>query len=68
MYGQVISLLVEIDQKVECDQRLAVFEAMKMQHEILAPVSGVIRELNGQVGKQMAAGDIVMVIEEEDSD
>ena len=23
---------------------------------------------NGQVGKQMAAGDIVMVIEEEDSD
>ena len=38
------------------------FEAMKMQHEILASVSGVIRELNGQVGKQMA-GDIVMVIE-----
>ncbi len=67
MHGQVISLLVEIDQKVECDQRLAVFEAMKMQHEILAPVSGVIRELNGQVGKQMAAGDVVMVIEE-DSD
>ena len=68
MHGQVISLLVEVNQKVECDQRLAVFEAMKMQHEILAPVSGVIRELNGQVGKQMAAGDIVMVIEEEASD
>ena len=68
MHGQVISLLVEVNQKVECGQRLAVFEAMKMQHEILAPVSGVIRELNGRVGKQMAAGDIVMVIEEEDSD
>ena len=30
--------------------RDCLFEAMKMQHEILAPVSGVIRELNGQVG------------------
>ena len=41
MHGQLVSLLVEADQAVEKDQRLAVFEAMKMQHEILAPVSGV---------------------------
>jgi biotin carboxyl carrier protein len=37
---------------------------MKMQHEILAPVSGFVQQLNGQVGQQMAAGDVIMVIEE----
>ena len=64
MHGQLVSLLVEADQAVEKDQRLAVFEAMKMQHEILAPVSGVLQEVNGQVGQQMAAGDVIMLIEE----
>ena len=64
MHGQLASLLVEADQAVEKDQRLAVFEAMKMQHEILAPVAGVVQQVNGQVGQQMAAGDVIMVIEE----
>ena len=68
MHGQLVSLLVEPDQLVEKDQRLAVFEAMKMQHEILAPVAGVVQQLDGQVGQQMAAGDIIMVIEEAPSD
>ena len=64
MHGQLVSLLVAADQAVEKDQLLAVFEAMKMQHEILAPVSGVVKEVNGQVGQQMAAGDVIMLIEE----
>ena len=33
MHGQLVSVLVEPDQSVDKDQRLAVFEAMKMQHE-----------------------------------
>jgi len=64
MHGQLVSLLVEADQAVEKDQRLAVFEAMKMQHEILAPVSGAVQQVNGQVGQQMAAGDVIMLIGE----
>ena len=64
MHGQLVSLLVEADQGVEKNQRLAVFEAMKMQHEIRAPVSGVVQQVNGQVGQQMAAGDVIMLIEE----
>jgi geranyl-CoA carboxylase alpha subunit len=68
MHGQLVSLLVEADQAVEKDQRLAVFEAMKMQHEILAPVAGVVQQVNGQVGQQMAAGDVIMVIEEADGE
>ena len=68
MHGQLVSLLVEADQAVEKDQRLAVFEAMKMQHEILAPVAGVVQQVNGQVGQQMAAGDVIMLIEEAEAE
>ena len=68
MHGQLVAVLVEAHAKVEKDQRLAVFEAMKMQHEILAPVAGTVSELLGQVGQQMAAGDVVMVIEETTDD
>jgi len=68
MHGQLVSLLVEAQQSVEKDQRLAVFEAMKMQHEILAPLSGVVQQVKGQVGQQMAAGDVIMVIEEADGE
>ena len=68
MHGQLVTLLVEADQSGEKDQRLAVFEAMKMQHEILAPVSGVVQQLNGQVGQQMAAGDVIMLIEEAEAE
>lgn len=64
MHGQLVSLLVEPNQSVEKDQRLGVFEAMKMQHEILASVSGVVQELNAQVGQQLAAGDTILVIDE----
>ena len=63
-HGQLVSLLVEADQAVEKDQRLAVFEAMKMQHEILSPVSWVVQQVNGQAGQQMTAGDVIMLIEE----
>jgi len=68
MHGQVISLLVKSGQLVEVDERLAVFEAMKMQHEILAPTSGVVRELSAEVGQQMAVGEFMMMIEVASSD
>ena len=67
MHGQLISLLVEVGQEVECKQRLAVFEAMKIQHEILAPVAGLVLELNSEVGQQVAAGDVLILIEGEPS-
>ena len=66
MHGQMLSLLVEDGEQVEADQRLAVFEAMKMQHEILAPVAGTVTDIRAQVGMQMAAGDVILTLDEGD--
>jgi geranyl-CoA carboxylase alpha subunit len=64
MHGQMLSLLVEDGEQVEVDQRLAVFEAMKMQHEILAPVAGIVTDIRAQVGQQMAAGDVILTLDD----
>jgi geranyl-CoA carboxylase alpha subunit len=64
MHGQMLSLLVGDGEQVEVDQRLAVFEAMKMQHEILAPVAGTVTNIRAQVGQQMAAGDVILTLDD----
>jgi biotin carboxyl carrier protein len=46
-------------------QRLAVLEAMKMQHSITAPVDGTVATVAATSGQQVAAGDILIVIEEQ---
>ena len=61
---EMLSLLVEDGEQVEADQRLAVFEAMKMQHEILAPVAGTVTDIRAQVGMQMAAGDVILTLDD----
>lgn len=66
MHGLLLSLDVSAGERVEAGQRLAVLEAMKMQHEINAAVAGVVGEVAAAPGQQLGAGDLLMQIEEED--
>ena len=63
MHGQLLALDVAPGDSVEKGQRLAVLEAMKMQHEIVAPSEGTVLEVSGAAGKQVAAGDLIAVLE-----
>jgi len=36
---------------------------MKMQHEIVAPADGVVLEAPGVAERQVAAGDVIVVLE-----
>ena len=40
-----------------------IVEAMKMEHRITAPHAGVVREVRAQPGDQVAAGDLLAVID-----
>ncbi|PWB61581.1 MAG: carbamoyl-phosphate synthase subunit L [Bradyrhizobiaceae bacterium] len=64
MHGKVLALLVEAGETVHKGQRLAVIEAMKMEHALTAPVDGVVAEIAAAVGAQVAEGARVMTIEE----
>jgi biotin carboxyl carrier protein len=63
MPGRVIRLLCKVGDKVALDQGLVVIEAMKMQNEIRAPKSGVVKEIGVEEGKAVNSGDFLLSLE-----
>jgi 3-methylcrotonyl-CoA carboxylase alpha subunit len=66
MNGRLVALSVEDGERVEAGKRLAVVEAMKMEHALVAPHAGVVRDLTANVGDQVEMGERIMRVEEED--
>ena len=66
MHGQLLSIDVEPGTSVTKGQRIAVLEAMKMQHELTAPGDGKVVDIAAVAGKQIGAGDLIMVLELEE--
>ncbi|MDC8785360.1 acetyl/propionyl/methylcrotonyl-CoA carboxylase subunit alpha [Roseateles koreensis] len=56
MPGKLVSFLAQVGATVSQGQPLAVMEAMKMEHTILAPRDGVVAELLFAVGDQVGDG------------
>jgi acetyl/propionyl-CoA carboxylase alpha subunit/acetyl-CoA carboxylase carboxyltransferase component len=60
----VVAVQVAVGENVTAGQPLGLLEAMKMEIGFNAPVSGTIKEIVVQKGQQVAAGDLILVIEE----
>jgi 3-methylcrotonyl-CoA carboxylase alpha subunit len=56
MPGRIAALLVEPGARVEANQPVLVLEAMKMEHLVTAPRSGVVKEFKFKLGSQVAEG------------
>lgn len=66
--GLVVSLLVQPKEEVRKDAPIAVVEAMKMEHLVTAPVSGVVEIVLSHAGETIMAGQpIAALAETEDS-
>jgi 3-methylcrotonyl-CoA carboxylase alpha subunit len=65
MNGRLVALAVAEGETVEAGKRLAVVEAMKMEHALIAPQSGVVRDLSANVGDQVEMGERIMRVEAE---
>jgi 3-methylcrotonyl-CoA carboxylase alpha subunit len=63
MHGRVLELLAGIGDAVVAGQRLAVIEAMKMEHTLRAPFAGTVTQVSVGIGAQVVEGVQVMVIE-----
>ncbi len=63
MHGRLLQILVSEGQEVKKGDRLAVLEAMKMQHEILAELGGTVSRVVAQADLQVGAGDLLLEIE-----
>src|SRR5262249_28756563 len=63
MHGKVLALLVEEGVRVTRGQRVAIIEAMKMEHTIVAPIDGVVTEVVAAKGAQIAEGAPLMTVD-----
>jgi 3-methylcrotonyl-CoA carboxylase alpha subunit len=63
MHGRLIALFVARGDKVAKGQRLAIIEAMKMEHTVAAPCAGIVTEIHVAAGAQVAEGARLMIIE-----
>ena len=64
MPGSVVRVAVAVGDSVVKGQPLMWLEAMKMQHEIHAPIAGVVTELAVAEGQQVEVGAVLAVVSE----
>ena len=63
MAGIIVKILVREGQKVEKGEKLLIFEAMKMENELLSEFSGTVKEIKVREGENVETGQVLMVIE-----
>ncbi len=63
MPGRVVRILVEEGQPVNEGQTVAIVEAMKMENEIHAPITGVVKKIFAKPGDNVTPDDALLRIE-----
>jgi acetyl-CoA/propionyl-CoA carboxylase biotin carboxyl carrier protein len=63
MPGTVIAVDVAAGDTVAAGQRLAVVEAMKMEHAVTAPVTGLVKDVLVGVGARVDLDALLAVVE-----
>ena len=61
--GKVLDVKVNVGDKVKKGTLVCVIEAMKMENEVLSSVDGVVKEVRVKKGSQVAAKDVLVVVE-----
>jgi geranyl-CoA carboxylase alpha subunit len=62
MHGRVTQVLAATGAQVEAGALLLVMEAMKMEHQLVAPFAGTVRALHARTGDQVAARQLLVEI------
>jgi acetyl-CoA carboxylase biotin carboxyl carrier protein len=63
MVGKIISVSVKVGDRIKEDDQVAVLEAMKMEMPLVAPVSGVVKQIFVSAGQEVEAEATIAVIE-----
>ncbi len=64
MHGKLVALFVTEGEVVEKGQRVAIVEAMKMEHPVLAPRAGRVEGIAYEPGQQMGQGARILSVAE----
>lgn len=62
MPGTIVSIKVNVGDKVESGTLVAVLEAMKMENEIFAGVDGTVAGISVSAGDSVNSGDVIVSV------
>jgi acetyl-CoA carboxylase biotin carboxyl carrier protein len=63
MVGKILKIEKKVGDQVEEDEIVLVMEAMKMEIPVVAPISGVLKELKVSPGQAVEAEDVLAIID-----
>ena len=63
MQGTIVTVLVEVGDKIAIGEAVCVLEAMKMENHVVAERSGTMAEIRVSEGDSVGTGDVLAVIE-----
>jgi propionyl-CoA carboxylase alpha chain len=63
MPGAVVRVSVAVGDVVAAGEPLLVLEAMKMEHQLVAPEAGVVRAIHAEPGRQVEPGAVLVIVE-----
>ncbi|MDY6855015.1 MAG: biotin/lipoyl-containing protein [Thermodesulfobacteriota bacterium] len=63
MVGKIVAVDVNVGDKVEENDQIALLEAMKMEIPVIAPSSGTVKEVKVSVDQTVEADTVLAVIE-----
>lgn len=63
MAGTILEILVNVGEKVEEGQDVAMFESMKMQMMFQSVYSGTVKEIKVNPGDFVNEGDTILLVE-----
>lgn len=63
MPGLLVDVAVQVGQKVQAGERLAVIEAMKMENVLFATQDGIVSKIAADKGDSLAVDDIILEFE-----
>jgi acetyl-CoA carboxylase carboxyltransferase component len=64
--GTVIAVARRTDEPIGDGETVLVLEAMKMEHEVVAPTTGVVRRIEVGVGETVEEGQVLAVIQRDE--
>jgi biotin carboxyl carrier protein len=63
MVGKIVSISVKVGDRVEENDEIAVLEAMKMEMPVVAPSSGVVKEIYVSAGQEVEAETPIAIVD-----
>ena len=63
MTGKIVSIVVNLGDKVNAEDEVVIMDAMKMEIPVYAPAEGTVKEINVKEGDSVKTDQVLMTFE-----